>query len=163
MVVIVDSRGIYAKKKIFPRLFKKTGWSCRSIGVTPTESPPRGHGVFKMAKFDPRLIHTAAAYTVNGKFVVRKIAYNNGCYIYQTEHGYVYLDTDPELKSDIMPALEPMGEMSLDASDAEIIGFVDIVPKGLTPSDFRFDLDGGYVASRQQISEYHASMANMID
>jgi hypothetical protein len=115
-----------------------------------------------MAKFDPRLIHTAAAYTVNGKFVVRKIAYNNGCYIYQTEHGYVYLDTDPELTGR-MPALEPMGEMSLDASDAEIIGFVDIVPKGLTHRDFRFDVDGGYVASRKQIGDYHASMANMID
>jgi hypothetical protein len=115
-----------------------------------------------MAKFDPRADVIASPYTVNGAFVVRKIAYNGG-FVYQTEHGYVYLDTDPELKSDIMPALEPMGEMSLDASDAEIIGFVDIVPKGLTPSDFRFDLEGGYVASRQQISEYHASMANMID
>ena len=160
MVVIVDSRGIYAKKKIFPRLFKKNGWSCRSIGVTPTESPPRGHGVFKMAKFDPRLIHTAAPYTVNGKFVVRKIAYNGGYYIFQTETGHIYLDTDPELELDnnFMPPLEPMGEMSLNASDAEIIGFVDIVPKGLTPSDFRFYVHGGYVASSQQISEYHASM-----
>jgi hypothetical protein len=103
------------------------------------------------------------AATVNGAFVVRKIAYNNGGYIYQTEHGYVYLDTDPELKSDIMPALEYLGTQSLQESDIDLMCFVDKAPKGLTPSDFRFNLDGGYVASRQQIGEYHASMANMID
>jgi hypothetical protein len=104
----------------------------------------------------------ASPYSVNGQFVVRKIAYNGG-YIYQNEHGYVYLDTDPELKSDIMPALEYLGTQSLQESDDVIMCFVDKAPKGLTPSDFRFDLDGGYVASRQQIREYHASMANMID
>jgi hypothetical protein len=110
-----------------------------------------------MAKFDPRADIIAAPYTVNNCFIIRKIAYNGG-YIYQDEHGKVFLDTDPELKNKFMPALEPLGEMSLDASDAEIIGFVDIVPKGLTPSDFRFNLDGEYVASIQQISAYHASM-----
>ena len=119
-----------------------------------------------MAKFDSRVIDAsdviASPYTVNGKFVVRKIAYNGG-YIFQTETGNVYLDTDPELENDFMPPLEPMGHMSLDASDIELIGFVDIVPKGLTPSDFRIYVQGGYVASRQQIGEYHASMANMID
>jgi len=104
----------------------------------------------------------ASPYTVNGKFVVRKIAYDGG-YVYQTEHGYVYLDTDPDLKSEFMPALEPMGQMSVNASDIDLMCFVDKAPKGLIPSDFRHDLDGGYVASRQQISEYHASMANMID
>ena len=118
-----------------------------------------------MAKFDSRVIDAsdviAAPLTVNGQFVVRKIAYNGG-YIYQTETGRVYLDTDPELENEFMPALEPMGHMSLDASDIELIGYVDIVPKGLTPSDFRFDVHGGYVASTQWISEYHASM-NMID
>ena len=115
-----------------------------------------------MANFNPRADITAAPYTVNGKFIVRKIAYNGG-YIFQTETGDVYLDTDPELENDFMPPLEPMGHMSLDASDIELIGFVDIVPKGLTPSDFRFYVHGGYVASRQQIGGYHASMANMID
>jgi hypothetical protein len=33
---------------IFPRLFKKTSRSCRSIGVATNESPPRGHGEFLM-------------------------------------------------------------------------------------------------------------------
>ena len=116
-----------------------------------------------MANFNPQADITAAPYTVNGKFVVRKIAYNNGGYIFQTETGNVYLDTDPELENDFMPALEPMGQMSLDASDIELIGFVDIVPKGVTHRDFRFDVHGGYVASTQWISDYHDSMANMID
>ena len=116
-----------------------------------------------MTNFNPQADITAAPYTVNNCFIIRKIAYNNGGYIYQTEHGYVYLDTDPELENQFMPSLERMGRMSLDASDIDLMCFVDKAPKGLTPSDFRFDLDGGYVASRQQISEYHASMANMID
>jgi hypothetical protein len=103
-------------------------------------------------------LNLAAKYTVNGAFVVRKIAYNDGGYIYQDEQGKVFLDTDPELKSDIMPALEYLGTQSLQESDDNIIRFVDKAPKGLTPSDFRFDLDGGYVASIQQISAYHASM-----
>jgi hypothetical protein len=115
-----------------------------------------------MAKFNPRADIIAAPLTVNGQFVVRKIAYNGG-YIYQNEHGKVFLDTDPELKKKFMPALEPMGQMSVNASDIDLMCFVDKAPKGLTHSDYRFDLDGGYVASRQQISEYHASMANMID
>ena len=119
-----------------------------------------------MAKFDSRVIDSsdviASPYTVNGKFVVRKIAYNGG-YIYQTEHGYVYLDTDPELENQFMPPLEPMGSLSIDASDIDLICFVDKAPKGLTPSDFRFYVHGGYVASTQWISEYHASMAWTID
>ena len=119
-----------------------------------------------MAKFDSRVIDSsdviASPYTVNGQFVVRKIAYNGG-YIYQTEHGYVYLDTDPELENQFMPALEPMGSLSIDASDIDLICFVDKAPKGLTHIDYRFDVHGGYVASRQQIGDYHASMANMID
>ena len=125
-------------------------------------APHTGHGVFKMANFNPQADITAAPYSVNGKFIVRKIAYNGG-YIFQTETGDVYLDTDPELENDFMPALEPMGLLSLDASDIDLICFVDKAPKGLTPSDFRFYVHGGYVASRQQIGDYHASMANMID
>ena len=39
---IVDSRGIYAKKKIFPRLFKKNQRPCRSISVTTTMVAPKG-------------------------------------------------------------------------------------------------------------------------
>ena len=124
-------------------------------------APHTGHGVFKMANFNPQADITAP-YTVNNCFIIRKIAYNGG-FVYQTEHGYVYLDTDPELKNNFMPPLEPMGHMSLDASDIELIGFVDIVPKGLTHIDYRFYVHGGYVASRQQIGEYHAMMANMID
>ncbi len=99
----------------------------------------------------------AAKYTVNGAFVVRKIAYNGYAFIYQTETGDVYLDTDPELENEF-PPLERMGSLSIDASDSELVGFVDKAPKGLTPSDFRFYVHGGYVASRQQIGEYHASM-----
>ena len=101
MVVIVDSRGIYAKKKIFQRLFKKNRGSCRSISVTPTESPPRGHGGFLMTNsYDPnvRFILVVNGERLPEPYRTRQCAESIGGYI---ENGRSI--TRGEAKGDFYP------------------------------------------------------------